>query len=91
MKGRTIHCVAKAGLILLIQLYKNTFSILFGPCCRFTPSCSSYALLSIQRFGITKGARLTLKRVIKCHPFHPGGYDPVPEIPAICSLFKVNS
>jgi putative membrane protein insertion efficiency factor len=91
MKGRTIHCVAKAGLILLIQLYKNTFSILLGPCCRFTPSCSSYACLSIQRFGITKGARLTLKRLIKCHPFLPGGYDPVPEIPAIRPLMEVNS
>jgi putative membrane protein insertion efficiency factor len=91
MKGRTIHCVGKAGLILLIQLYQNTFSILFGPCCRFTPSCSSYASLSIQRFGIMKGARLTFKRLIKCHPFHPGGYDPVPEIPAIPPLTEVDS
>jgi putative membrane protein insertion efficiency factor len=70
------------GLVLvLIHIYKNTFSILFGPCCRFTPSCSSYALLSIQRYGIVKGAKLTFKRLIKCHPFNPGGYDPVPDIP----------
>jgi len=91
MKGRTIHCAAKIGIILLIQLYKNTFSMLFGPCCRFTPSCSSYASLSIQRFGIMKGARLTFKRVIKCHPFHPGGYDPVPEIPVIRLLTEIDS
>ena len=91
MKGRTIHSVAKAGLILLIQLYKNTLSILLGPCCRFTPSCSSYASLSIQRFGMMKGTRLIFKRVIKCHPLHPGGYDPVPEIPAIRPLMEVNS
>ena len=91
MKGRTIYRVAQIGAILLIHLYKNTFSMLFGPCCRFTPSCSSYASLSIQRFGIVKGTRLTLKRVIKCHPFHPGGYDPVPEIPAIRLLTEIDS
>ena len=73
--------IVKKGLILTIRLYQSTFSILFGPCCRFTPSCSSYALISIQRFGPGKGAWLSVKRVIKCHPFHPGGFDPVAEIP----------
>jgi putative membrane protein insertion efficiency factor len=81
MKKRTIRELAKGGLIILIHLYQHTLSILLGPSCRFTPSCSSYALLSIQRFGIMEGVWLTLKRLIKCHPFHPGGYDPVPEIP----------
>jgi len=70
----------KEGLIILIRLYRHTFSILLGPCCRFTPSCSSYAVVSIQRFGIIQGTFLIFKRVIKCHPFHPGGYDPVPDI-----------
>ena len=56
------------------------FQLFFGPCCRFTPSCSSYALLSIRRFGIIEGVLLIFKRLAKCHPFHPGGYDPVPEI-----------
>lgn len=79
MKKRTAHEFAKEGLIILIHLYQHTFSTLFGPCCRFTPSCSSYALLAIRRFGIMGGAQLIFKRLIKCHPFHPGGYDPVPE------------
>jgi hypothetical protein len=73
--------LVKGGLILVIHLYQHTVSILLGPSCRFSPSCSSYALLSIQRFGIVDGVWLTLKRLLKCHPFHLGGYDPVPEIP----------
>jgi putative membrane protein insertion efficiency factor len=80
MKKRTTHELIKEGLIILIHLYRHTFSTFLGPCCRFTPSCSSYALLSVQRFGIIEGAWLIFKRLIKCHPFHSGGYDPVPEI-----------
>jgi putative membrane protein insertion efficiency factor len=80
MKKRTTYELIKEGIIVLIHLYQHTVSILLGPCCRFTPPCSSYGLLSIQRFGIIEGAWLTFKRLIKCHPFHPGGYDPVPEI-----------
>jgi putative membrane protein insertion efficiency factor len=80
MKKRTIHELAKEGLIILIHLYRHSLSTLLGPCCRFTPSCSSYALLSIQRFGIMEGAWLISKRLIKCHPFNPGGFDPVPEM-----------
>ena len=77
-KGKTYE-VMKEGVIFIIRLYKHTASILLGPCCRFTPSCSSYALLSIQHYGIMRGTWLTLKRLSKCHPLHPGGYDPVPE------------
>ncbi len=80
MKKRTPAELFKGGMIILIRLYQHTFSLLFGPCCRFTPSCSTYALLSIKRFGAIKGGHLALKRVIKCHPLHHGGYDPVPEI-----------
>ena len=71
--------LARVLLILLIRVYQQTFSILLGPACRFTPSCSSYALLAIQRFGTLRGLGLAVKRVLKCHPLHPGGYDPVPE------------
>jgi len=80
MKKGIINGMARRGMIVLLYLYQHTLSILFGPCCRFTPSCSSYAILSIQRFGMIEGGGLTLKRLVKCHPFHPGGYDPVPEI-----------
>jgi putative membrane protein insertion efficiency factor len=80
MKRRMAHKLIQEGILVLIHLYQHTFSTLLGPCCRFTPSCSSYALLSVQRFGIIDGARLTCKRFVRCHPFHPGGYDPVPEM-----------
>jgi putative membrane protein insertion efficiency factor len=80
MKKRRNHELVREGLVILIRLYQILLSTLLGPCCRFSPSCSSYALLSIQRFGIIEGGWLTFKRLIKCHPFHPGGYDPVPEI-----------
>jgi putative membrane protein insertion efficiency factor len=79
----TVLRIIKTGLIFVIRLYQVTFSVFLGPCCRFVPSCSSYALGSIQRFGAGKGTWLSLKRVIKCHPFHNGGFDPVPEIPKI--------
>ncbi|HUL37567.1 MAG TPA: membrane protein insertion efficiency factor YidD [Thermodesulfobacteriota bacterium] len=80
MKKRRTNEFAKKGVAVLIHLYRHTLSTLLGPCCRFTPSCSSYALLSIQRFGILEGTLLSFKRLLKCHPLHPGGYDPVPEI-----------
>src|SRR4030042_6123155 len=85
MKKGRIKVVLKGGVFFLIQLYQHTLSILLGPCCRFTPSCSSYTSLSIERFGIMEGTWLALKRLIKCHPLHPGGYDPVPENPTIHS------
>jgi putative membrane protein insertion efficiency factor len=78
MKKETVRQLSKRGLITLIHLYHHTLSILLGPCCRFYPSCSAYASVSIQRFGILKGTLLALRRLMKCHPFHPGGYDPVP-------------
>jgi len=80
MKKRMITDFFKGGIIILIRLYQNTFSLLLGPCCRFTPSCSTYAILSIQQFGVIEGIYLALKRMIKCHPLHPGGYDPIPDI-----------
>jgi hypothetical protein len=78
-KRKPYNKLMEDGLIMLIRLYQYMFSTLFGPCCRFTPSCSSYALLSIRRFGVIEGALLIFRRLAKCHPFHPGGYDPVPE------------
>ncbi|MBD9354744.1 MULTISPECIES: membrane protein insertion efficiency factor YidD [Methylomonas] len=66
-------------LITLIKLYKYFISPLLGPRCRFYPSCSSYGLEAIQIHGAFKGSYLTLRRLLKCHPFHEGGIDPVPE------------
>lgn len=62
----------------LIRLYQRTISRVLPPSCRFTPSCSEYGVQAIGRYGLWRGGWLTLKRIGRCHPFHPGGYDPVP-------------
>ncbi|MFO1258156.1 MAG: membrane protein insertion efficiency factor YidD [Gammaproteobacteria bacterium] len=69
---------AKKVTIAIIKCYQYALSPLFGPCCRFYPSCSRYSVEAIGTFGVIKGLYLTFKRIMKCHPFHPGGYDPVP-------------
>ena len=65
-------------LIILIRCYQFTLSPLLGNCCRFYPSCSAYCLESIRKYGCLRGLGLGLLRLAKCHPFHPGGVDPVP-------------
>lgn len=69
----------KILLILLIRGYRILISPLFPPSCRFRPTCSQYAIEAIDRFGTFKGSYLAIRRILRCHPFHPGGYDPVPE------------
>ena len=64
--------------IFFIRIYQRILSPLFGPKCRFTPSCSQYAVIALRRFGIIKGGWLMVKRVLKCHPLHEGGEDFVP-------------
>ena len=66
-------------LIVLIRAYQWTISPLLGPRCRFYPSCSQYALEAVQRHGTLAGSWLALRRLLRCHPWHPGGIDPVPE------------
>ncbi len=68
----------KKILMELISFYRKQISPFRPPCCRFIPTCSAYALEAIERYGAIKGGFLALKRVLKCHPFHEGGYDPVP-------------
>jgi len=65
-------------LILPIRFYQRVISPLFPPHCRFYPTCSSYAVEAIQKHGPIRGLWLALVRILKCHPLHPGGYDPVP-------------
>ena len=66
-------------LIQLIRGYRLLISPLFPATCRFQPTCSNYAITAIERFGVIKGSFLAVKRILRCHPFHPGGYDPVPK------------
>ncbi|MBM7660437.1 putative membrane protein insertion efficiency factor [Bacillus mesophilus] len=68
----------KTVFILIIRFYQKFISPITPPTCRFYPTCSHYGLESIKRFGALKGGWLTIKRLCKCHPFHPGGNDPVP-------------
>ncbi|MEH7254972.1 membrane protein insertion efficiency factor YidD [Neobacillus niacini] len=69
----------KKIFISFIRFYQVVISPIKPPSCRFYPTCSHYGLEAVQRFGALKGGWLTLKRIFKCHPFHPGGIDPVPE------------
>ncbi|MFP7734332.1 membrane protein insertion efficiency factor YidD [Priestia aryabhattai] len=66
-------------LLLLIKGYQKGISPFLPARCRFYPTCSQYGVESIKRFGAIKGSYLTVKRILKCHPFHPGGIDEVPE------------
>lgn len=75
----------KIMLIVLIKGYRKFISPLFPPSCRFQPTCSQYSLEAIERFGPIKGSWLGIKRILRCHPLHPGGYDPVPPINKYCS------
>tara|TARA_Y100000034_G_C6540055_1_gene232956 strand:- start:172 stop:438 length:267 start_codon:yes stop_codon:yes gene_type:complete len=65
--------------IWLIQQYQKWLSPMIGPSCRFHPSCSHYAIEAINVHGFAIGSWLTVKRILKCHPLHPGGLDPVPD------------
>lgn len=66
-------------MIAGIRFYQKALSPLKPPSCRFYPTCSQYGIEAIERFGPLKGGYLTMKRILKCHPFHPGGFDYVPE------------
>ena len=66
------------ALVLLVRVYQLMVRPLIGAQCRFHPHCSAYAIEALQRHGALRGGRLALWRVLRCHPWHPGGHDPVP-------------
>ena len=66
-------------LVAIIQVYRRVISPLLPPRCRFYPSCSQYALEALERHGVRRGVWLSVRRITRCHPGHPGGHDPVPE------------
>jgi len=67
----------KKAALVLIGFYRAAISPIFPASCRFTPSCSAYAKEAVTEYGVFKGGVLSVKRIMKCHPWHPGGYDPV--------------
>lgn len=69
----------KRLLLAIIRFYQRSISPLFPPACRFTPTCSAYAIEAIERFGVIKGVGLAVWRILRCNPFGGHGYDPVPE------------
>lgn len=73
--------LAARVLIVLVRLYQLTLAAFLGGHCRFQPSCSNYALECLKTHGALRGALHSLRRVSRCHPFHPGGYDPPPPLP----------
>ena len=64
-------------MIHFIRFYQKFLSPLKGPSCRFYPTCSQYSIDALKKYGILKGTYLSIKRILKCHPFHAGGYDPL--------------
>ncbi|MBQ7112509.1 MAG: membrane protein insertion efficiency factor YidD [Thermoguttaceae bacterium] len=63
-------------VVKIVRFYQLAISPAFGPCCRFTPTCSQYCLLAIQKYGVFVGVLKTVWRILRCHPFSRGGYDP---------------
>ena len=74
----SVDRIASRIAMRLIRFYQRFISPLKRPSCRFYPSCSEYSRLALQRYGFFRGLALSLLRLGKCHPFHPGGYDPLP-------------
>ena len=68
----------KELVLFFIRIYREYVSPMKAPSCRFVPTCSEYAMIAVDRYGVFLGGWMALKRILRCHPFHEGGYDPVP-------------
>ena len=69
----------KRIILGILTIYKKMISPFLPPSCRYYPTCSDYCREAVERFGVLRGLNLGIKRLLRCHPWHPGGYDPVPE------------
>lgn len=67
----------KKLLLIVIKFYRKYISPMKAPCCIYTPTCSEYAIQAIEKYGAFKGGFMAIKRILRCHPYHEGGYDPV--------------
>jgi len=68
----------KRAALFIIRFYQKAISPWLPPACRYYPTCSAYAIEAIEKYGFLRGGLLALKRILRCHPFHAGGYDPIP-------------
>ena len=73
-----LRLLPKRFLLWLVRFYRRNISPMHAACCRFTPTCSQYALDALEQYGALQGGYLALRRILRCHPFCKGGYDPVP-------------
>jgi putative membrane protein insertion efficiency factor len=80
----SIQVIIAAPVIALIKVYQLILSPMRPPTCRFYPSCSAYAVTALERFGILRGSWLAARRLLRCHPWNPGGVDHVPQADAAC-------
>ena len=76
--GAAVGRAVRTSLVLAIRGYQVAISPLLPPACRYYPTCSHYAVEALERHGPVRGSWLALRRILRCHPFRPGGYDPVP-------------
>lgn len=67
----------KKLLLIVIKFYRKNISPMKAPCCIYTPTCSEYAMQAIEKYGAFKGGFMAIKRILRCHPYHKGGHDPV--------------
>lgn len=72
--------IPRRSALVMIRFYKGAVSPYLPPSCRFSPTCSQYAATAIERFGVVRGGAMAAKRILRCNPFHEGGYDPVPDL-----------
>jgi uncharacterized protein len=77
---RAVMGLPRIVVVALLRLYRLVVSPLYGPTCRFYPSCSAYALEAVERHGVLRGGYLAVRRLLRCHPWNPGGVDPVPPV-----------
>ncbi len=75
---QVVFAIPKRIALGMVGFYRKYISPMFPPSCRYVPTCSEYAMIALQRYGFIKGSWMAIKRICRCHPWHPGGYDPVP-------------
>ena len=78
MKGISVTNKSKRIVLGMLRFYQSVISPTLPPSCRFQPTCSEYMIQAVQKYGVLRGVFMGLRRLLRCHPFHEGGYDPVP-------------